>query len=103
MSILPTPSQDPFFEASHVLKKELLKLVNDFFYAFEHEGKNNSTMSQLLRLNEAIFLMRGKEINGACNNYLKQLVQLCTDFANGHGKLEKVYECLEKLRFHLRS
>ena len=103
MSILPTPSEDPFFEASHVLKKELLKLVNDFFYAFEHEGKNNSTMSRLLRHNEPIFLMRGKEIKGPTNECLKQLVQLCADFANGHGKLEKVYECLEKIRFILRS
>ena len=103
MSILRAPSEDPFFNASHVLKNELLKLINDFFYAFEHEGQNNSTMSELLRLNETILLIRGKEIKGATNESLKKLVQLCTDFANGHGKLEKVYVCLEKLKMDLRS
>ena len=59
-------------------------------------------MSEQLRLHEGLILMRAKEIGGKVYLHTQELMQISADFANGHGKLEMVYECLEFLREALK-
>lgn len=99
----PTPLDDPFPGGLEVLRKELSKSLESFFYAFEHEDQGKSTMSKLMRLNETQLMMRAKEIGGKVYLHMQELLQSSGDYANGHGKIEMVYECLELLRDELRG
>ena len=98
----PTPFDDPYPNASSILKKELSKVLESAFYSFEHQKQNKSAMSEQLRLNEALMLHRAKEIGGNVYLHTQELMQASADYANGHGKIEMVYECLEFLRDELR-
>lgn len=98
----PTPMDDPFPGASKVLKKELSKNLESFFYDFEHADQEKVVMSRQLNLNEELMLRRSKEIGGRLYLHMQELMQASTDFANGHGKIEVVYECLEIVRDELR-
>lgn len=93
----------PFPGAYPILKKELSKVLEAVFYDFEHEKQGKSSMSRQLRLNEGTMLLRAGEIGGEIKHYVEKLVQACTDYANGHGKIEAVYEYLEFLRDELKS
>lgn len=99
----PTPFDNPYPGAFSILRKELSKVLESFFYAFEHQEQNKSAMSEQLRLNEVLILQRAKEIGGRIYHQTRELMQLSTDYANGHGKIEKVYECLECIRDELKS
>ena len=99
----PTPFDDPYPGASRVSKNELSKTLESVFYSFEHQEQGKSAMSEQLRLNEALMLHRAKEIGGKVYLHTQELMQASTDFANGHGKIEMVYECLEFLRDELSS
>ena len=99
----PTPLSQPFPGALPVMKRELSEFLGNFFYRFEHEGFSKSTMSHLLRLYETMLLSRSKEIGGKLYGLVQQLIQDCADFANGHGKLERVNAQLELVRDVLRS
>ncbi|MCP5506558.1 MAG: hypothetical protein H7A38_06715 [Chlamydiales bacterium] len=98
----PTPMDDPFPGASRVLKKELSTTLESFIYDFEHADQNKSAMSKQLNLHEGLMLERSKEIGGRLYLHMQELMQASTDFANGHGKIEMVYECLEMVRDELR-
>lgn len=98
----PTPMDDPFPGASKVLRKELSKTLESFFYDFEHADQEKMAMSRQLNLNEELMLQRSKEIGGRLYLHMQELMQASTDFANGHGKIEMVYECLEIVRDELR-
>ncbi len=99
----PTPFDDPFLGANRILKKELSKVLESLFYTFEHEDQNKSTMSRQLHLNEGLMMDRSKEIGGKIYLHMQELMQASSDYANGHGKIEMVYECLEFLRDELKS
>ena len=99
----PTPLSQPFPGALPVMKQELSEILEKFFYQFEHEGFSKSSMSRLLRLNETMLLSRSKEIGGKLYEHIQQLIQVCADFANGHGKLEKVNTEFELVKGVLRS
>lgn len=99
----PTPLSQPFPGAMPVMKRELKEILGNFFYRFEHEAFSKSTMSHLLRLYETMLLSRSKEIGGKLYQLIQQLIQVCADFANGHGKLEKVNAQLELVNEVLRS
>lgn len=98
----PTPMDDPFPGASKVLKKELSKNIESFFYDFEHAEQQKKAMSKQLNLNKELILQRSKEIGGSLYLHVQELMQVATDYANGHGKIEMVYECLEIVRDELR-
>ena len=98
----PTPFDDPFPGANGILKKELSKVLESVFYTFEHEDQGKSCMSRQLHLNEGLMLDRSKEIGGKIYLHMQELMQASADYANGHGKIEMVYECLEFLRDELR-
>ena len=98
----PTPMDDPFPGANKVLKKDLSKTLESFFYDFEHADQEKTAMSRQLNLNEELILQRSKEIGGRLYLHIQELMQASTDFANGHGKIEMVYECLEIVRDELR-
>lgn len=98
----PTPLDDPFPGANKVLRKELSKSLESFFYDFERADQNKSVMSRQLNLNEELMLQRAKEIGGRLHLHMQELMQASTDFANGHGKLEMIYECLEMVRDELK-
>lgn len=98
----PTPMDDPFPGASKVLRKELSKILESFFYDFEHADQEKTAMSRQLNLNEELMLDRSKEIGGRLYLHMQELMQASSDFANGHGKIEMVYECLEIVRDELR-
>lgn len=98
----PTPMDDPFPGANRVLKKELSTTLESFFYDFEHADQNKSVMSRQLNLHEGLMMERSKEIGGRLYRHMQELMQASTDFANGHGKIEMVYECLEMVRDELR-
>lgn len=93
---------DPFPGASKVLKKELSKTLESFFYDFEHAAQEKRVMSRQLHLNEELILQRSKEIGGRLYQYMQELMEASTDYANGHGKIEMVYECLEMVRDELK-
>lgn len=59
-------------------------------------------MSRQLHLNEELILQRSKEIGGRLYQYMQELMEASTDYANGHGKIEMVYECLEMVRDELK-
>ena len=99
----PTPLSQPFQGALPVMKQELNEILEKSFYQLEHEGFSKSSMSRLLRLNETMLLSRSKEIGGKLYEFIQQLVQDCADFANGHGKLEKVNVQFELVKDALRS
>ena len=99
----PTPLDDPYPGALGVLKGELSKLVESVFYTFEHQRQEKSVMSEQLRLNEGIMMLRAKEIGGKVYLHTQELMQASADYANGHGKIEMIYECLEFLRDELKS
>lgn len=99
----PTPFDDPFPGANGVLKKDLSRTLESFIYTFEHEEQDRSCMSRQLCLNEGIMLERSKEIGGKVYLHMQELMQASTDFANGHGKIEMIYECLEFLRDELKT
>ena len=99
----PTPFDQPFPGATNILKRELSKNLEAFFYRFEHENQAMTSMSQLMRLNETLFMRRAKEIGGKTLLHMQRLMDACGDFANGHGKLEQVYERVKLLRESLRG
>ncbi|QVL56770.1 MAG: hypothetical protein KFB93_05140 [Simkaniaceae bacterium] len=99
----PTPFDDPFPGAGGILRKELSKSLESFIYTFEHEAQDKSCMSRQLNLNEGLMIERSKEIGGKVYLHMQELMQASTDYANGHGKIEMVYECLEFLRDELKS
>ena len=99
----PTPHSQPYQGAGQVLKRELSAILGNFFFRFEHEQSSKSTMSHLIRLYGTMLLSRSKEIGGKTYTHMQQLMQACTDFANGHGKMEAVYKYLEDLQIDLRS
>lgn len=99
----PTPLDQPFPGAAGVLRRELEAMIGNFFYRFEHEKQSKSTMSHLLRLYETMFLSRSKEVGGKIYQEMQHLMQVCADFANGHGKIGAVYKHLEQIRADLRS
>ncbi len=98
----PTPFDDPFPGANRILKKELSNILESIIYTFEHEKQDKFTMSRQLRLNEGLMMDRSKEIGGKVYLHMQGLMQACSDYANGHGKIEMVYECLESLRDELK-
>ena len=99
----PTPFDQPFSGGFKVLKKELEKSLESFFYTFEHEEQAKMSMSGLLRLYETQMMMQASEIGGKVYLHMQELMQSSSDYANGHGKIIMVYECLEFLRDELRS
>lgn len=99
----PTPMDDPYPGASGVMKDELSKVLESVFYSFEHQNQDKTAMSEQLRLNEGLMLLRAKEIGGKIYLHTQELMQASADYANGHGKIEMIYECLEYLRDELRS
>lgn len=98
----PTPFDDPFPGAHGVLKDELSKNLESFVYAFEHEAQEKTSMSRQLNLNQDQMLKSAKEIGGKIYLHMQELMQASADYANGHGKIEMVYECLEFLRDELK-
>ena len=60
-------------------------------------------MSHQLHLSEELMLERSREIGGKVYLHMQELMQASADFANGHGKIEMIYECLELLRDALRT
>ncbi|MCB1074006.1 MAG: hypothetical protein KDK59_00555 [Simkania sp.] len=99
----PTPLSQPFPGALPVMKRELDEILRNFFYRLGNEGYSKSTMSHLLRLYETMILSRSKEIGGKLYELTQQLIQFCADFANGHGKLDRVNTQLELVKEVLRS
>lgn len=99
----PTPLNNPFPRALSILKNELSKDLELFIYTFEHEAKGKSSMSRQLHLHQEIMLQRAKEIGGKVYLHMQELIQASTDYANGHGKLEPIYERLKYLRNGLKS
>jgi len=99
----PTPFDQPFPGATKILKQELSKNLKAFFYRFEHEKQAMTSMSQLMRLNETLFMKCAKEIGGKSFLHMQRLMDACGDFANGHGKLKELYERAGILRDSLRS
>ena len=99
----PNPMDNPFSDGLGILKKELSHSIDGFFSIFEKEAQKKSCMSRLLNLHEKNILMVAKEVGGMIYQYIQKLMQLSADFANGHGKIESVYECLEKLRDELKN
>ncbi|MCB1106751.1 MAG: hypothetical protein KDK76_01485 [Chlamydiia bacterium] len=99
----PTPFDDPFPGGFSVLKGELSRIIEALFYTFEHREQNKEAMSEQLRLNEGMILLRAREIGGKVALCAQELMQASTDYANGHGKIEMVYECLELLRDELAA
>ena len=99
----PTPLNQPFSGAAKVLKRELSAMIGNFFYRFEYEDHSKTIMSHLLRLYQTMFLSRSQEIGGRIYHEMQELMQACTDYANGHGKIENVYKHLELMRELLRS
>ena len=97
----PSPLNQPYSGALPVLKKELLSIIGNFFYRFEHEKHSKSIMSHLLRLYETMILSRAKEIGGHVETHAQRLMQLSADYANGHGKIEPVLALLEQLEKEL--
>ena len=97
-----TPFDQPYRGASKVLKNELSKSLESIIYTFEHQKHDKTIMSEQLHLHESLFLSRAKEIGGNIDLHAKELMQASTDYANGHGKLEMIYECLELLRDELK-
>ncbi|NGX50485.1 MAG: hypothetical protein K1060chlam2_00331 [Chlamydiae bacterium] len=98
----PTPLDQPFPRGFKILKRELSKSLESFFYTFEHEMQEKTTMSQIMRLHESQLMTRSKEIGGKIYLHMQQLMQASSDYANGHGKIESVYEWLERLRDDLK-
>lgn len=98
----PTPFDDPFPGAGGILKKELSKSLESFIYSFEHQDQDKTYMSRQLNLDEGLMLERSKEIGGKVYLHMQELMQASADYANGHGKIEMVYECLEFLRDELK-
>ncbi|MEM7174782.1 MAG: hypothetical protein AAF443_02495 [Chlamydiota bacterium] len=99
----PTPFDQPFPGASKTLKTHLLDRLNTSFADFKHTKETHSSMSAFLRLNEADLLKQAHEIGGKVATQMEQWVQLCSDYANGHGKIDVVQSRLEELRTQLRS
>ncbi len=98
----PTPWDNPFPGGISKLRKELSNSLETFIYTFEHDHQDKSSMSRQLHLNEEQLLLRSKEIGGQVCDQTQSFMQACADYANGHGKIERVYECLESLRDGLR-
>ena len=99
----PTPLDQPFSRALATLKQELSIVLAGFFYTFEQEGKSKNSMSRLLRLNEAMMMMRAKEIGGAIYDHTRVLIEACSNYANGQGRLERVHSHMKTLQDDLRS
>lgn len=99
----PTPLDQPFPGALNLLKRELSRNLEAFFYQFEHENQAMISMSRLMRLNEALLMRRAREIGGKVLFHMQKLMQACGDFANGHGKLDPIYDKADDLRRSLRS
>ena len=98
-----TPLDQPFSGAESILKRELREVVGNFFYRFDHEKCSKTTMSHLLRLYQTMILSRAQEIGTKVYHHAQKLMQSCTDYANGHGKIETVYKSLDLFNEDLRS
>lgn len=98
-----SPLNQPFKGASNTLKKHLLEEVEASIVEFGNHQESRASMSTLLRLHEVRFLEQAREIGGPTAQAMDTWMQLCADYANGHGKLEPLHRQLDTLRRQLRG
>ena len=104
MGSLPdrSPGEQPFPNAWKSQKAVIGKMLEDWIYTFEHEGSTKKSMSQQLRLNEELVLGWSKEVGGNLLLHVREFMEACSDYANGHGKLKRVYEKYEAVKWDLK-
>lgn len=91
----------PFSEEKAALKQELSETIENFLYRFENEGHSKEVISRLLNLYQTMLLDRGRELGDQLAREVQNFVQACADYANGHGKVEKIHHYFDLIKKQL--